>query len=255
MNERGEGYGIPEEELISSHAMPFEKPPKQPVPKHIKILLVRHGQAGHNVAPVSYFVGGSTEYDSPLVAEGIDSAKRVAELIRPAHIEAVLCSDLKRARQTAEIIAAQLGYPVDIVEFEGLREVQVGELTGKTREEIRQSDSAEVREALELFLSGDFRQLNFPGGETFESASQRAKETLKQIIAQHGDKASIAIVGHGNINKIMLSIMFPDEIDFIRQLDQGHTGVVTLDAKEDIAGDLQFSNMSLLGEGEGRGLI
>lgn len=231
-------------------------PEEEQKPRRTKIFIARHGEAGHNIAEIPYFVGGSLECDLSLVPEGIDSAKKIAEKLKAEGVEILLCSDLKRSKQTAEIIAQELGYPVEIVEFEGLREVQVGELTGKTPEQIRQEGSEEAKKALELFLSGDFRQFNFPGGENYESASKRARETLEQIIKQHGDKARIAIIGHGNINKVILSLMFPNEIDFIRQLNQAHLGVVELDMEQGgEKGTLEFKNVKSHGEGEDKGLI
>lgn len=220
-----------------------------------KIFLGRHGESKHNIAEIPYFAGGSLEQDTPLIEKGIESAKKVAERLKSEDIDVLISSDLKRARETAEVIAQELGGQIQIVELEGLREVHVGELTGKTREQVRQGGSEEAKQALEDFLSGDIRRINFPGGDSYETACQRVRESLDKIIQQYGDKARIAIVGHGNINKVILSLMFPDDIGFINQLDLAHENVVELDMELDEENNPQFNNVKLHGEGEDKGLI
>ena len=224
-------------------------------PHRTRIFLARHGESEHNIAEVPYFAGGSLEQDTPLTEKGIESAKKVAERLREAHVEILVSSDLKRSKQTAEVIAQELGYPVEIIELEGLREVHVGELTGKTRDQVRTEGSEAAQRALELFISGDIRKIDFPGGDSYESVCQRVKEVLNRIVREHGDKAKIAIIGHGNINHIILSLMFPDQIDFVNQLDLSHERVVELDMTLDKNRKPDFNNIKVYGEGENRGLI
>ncbi len=237
---------IPKEQLVEG---------KEIQSRHVKIFIARHGESTHNVAEVPYFAGGSLEQDAPLTEQGIESARKVAEKLKAEGVDILVCSDLKRSRQTAEVIAQELGYPVEIVELAGLREVHVGELTGKTREQVTTEGSEAAKRALELFISGDIRKIDFPGGDSYESACQRVKESLDRIIKEHGDKAKIAIVGHGNINHIILSLMFPDQIDFTNQLDLSHELVVGVDMTIDDKGSQDFKNLRLYGEGESRGLI
>lgn len=229
---------------------------KEQEPKKRKIFIARHGESTHNVAEVPYFAGGSLEQDASLTEKGVESAKKVAEKLKQeGGIDILVSSDLQRSRETAEIIAKELGEPIEIVEMAGLREVHVGELTGKTREQVRTEGSEAAKRALELFISGDIRKIDFPGGDSYESACQRVKESLDRIIKEHGDKAKIAIVGHGNINKIILSLMFPEHVDLVNQLDLSHERVVGLDMTVSKNGEQDFNNIKVYGEGESRGLI
>lgn len=234
--------GTPEEEETESE------------PKTTKMFLIRHGESTHNVAEVPYFAGGSLEQDAPLTNKGIESAKKSAEKLKQEGVEVLICSDLQRSRQTAEIIAQELGSEVEIVEFEGLREVHVGELTGKTREQVRTEGSEVAQKALEMFIGGDIRKIDFPGGDSYESACRRVKESLDQIIKEHGDKTKIAIVGHGIINKVILSLMFPDQIDFVNQLDLSHEQIVGLNMTIGKNGSQDFRNIELYGKEESEGL-
>ncbi|MCL5795150.1 MAG: histidine phosphatase family protein, partial [Patescibacteria group bacterium] len=179
-----------------------------------------------------------------LVDKGIESAKKVGEKLKKEGVEVLISSDLKRARQTAEIIAQKLEKPVEVVELEGLREINAGTLTGKTQEQINLEGSDFEKEANRLFKEGDIRKINFPGGDSFETASQRVQEALKKIISDHGDKTKIAIVAHGNINRVMLNLMFPEEYDFISQLNLSHVDVVEIEATVDEQGELNFGKMN-----------
>ena len=249
MNEFNSGEFKSEEEQA---ARDFEQESK---PSGTKIFLARHGESEHNIAVPGYFAGGSKEYDTPLTPKGEESAKKVAEKLREEGIDLLVHSDLKRSRETAEVINRELGGKIELVEIGGLKEVQVGELTGKTREQVVNEGSEAARKALEVFASGDVQQINFPGGDTFETASQRVRESLDKIIKEHGDKTKIAVIGHGNINKVMLSLMFPDEADFIRQLNLAHENVVELDMETDKEGNVEFKNVKLHGEAKDEGLI
>lgn len=66
------------------------------------LCLLRHGQAGRRI--------DLQDYDRPLTADGIEAAGGVAARLRGAGLmpELVLCSAARRARQTWEVMAAQL---------------------------------------------------------------------------------------------------------------------------------------------------
>lgn len=122
-----------------------------------RIFLVRHGETEQHREPV--FIG---QYDVPLNEEGRSQAetagKQIAELMRedveaealgmdrfgkeplPA-IERIYSSDLSRAKETADIIRAQINSilpePVEVKSFEGLREISLGPWEGKAVSEIK----------------------------------------------------------------------------------------------------------------------
>lgn len=93
-----------------------------------RLLLIRHGQSTWNAE--RRWQGHA---DPPLSELGRSQAKAAAASV--GGVDAVVSSDLRRARETAEIVAAELGIgPVAAVE--ALRERAAGEWTGLTREEI-----------------------------------------------------------------------------------------------------------------------
>jgi broad specificity phosphatase PhoE len=95
------------------------------------LLIIRHGESEWNVE--KRWQGW---LDAPLTARGLQQARdRAGALVRSGFATAVVhCSDLGRARNTAELIAGALG--VEVRPDPGLRERSGGEWEGFTADEI-----------------------------------------------------------------------------------------------------------------------
>jgi broad specificity phosphatase PhoE len=137
------------------------------------ILLARHGETEWN--RTGRYQGWA---DPPLNDTGRAQARTLAAHLRSTPFDAVYSSDLRRARETAEIVAAPHGVPV-IVE-PGLREVNVGAWSGLTRAEVEQR-----------FPGGER-----PGGETREQHTARVLEAAERIARAHPGRR-ILVASHG----------------------------------------------------------
>jgi len=138
-----------------------------------ELLLVRHGETDWNRE--LRFQG---QADPPLNDAGRAQARELARTLAEVEIDAVYTSDLRRAVETAEIVAAGRGIP--ILAEPGLREVDVGSWSGLTREQIEE---------------------RFPGardhdGETREAHLARVVATVERIAAENDGKR-VLIVSHG----------------------------------------------------------
>ena len=102
----------------------------------------------------------------------------------------VVSSDLRRASETAKIIARALDVPHD--SDPRLREMFYGEWEGKTQEEIVERD----RDVWDLLARprADFRA---PGGESIAEVRRRMHTAYQEIVAAHMDEA-VVLVAHGN---------------------------------------------------------
>ena len=107
-----------------------------------RLCLVRHGETEWNLGQR---IQGHR--DMPLNATGLNQAQALAVGLTEQRFSAIYCSDLQRARQTAEPLAKALGMTVNI-EPE-LRERNFGCCEGQTFEEIMAGD-AEVMVKLPL---------------------------------------------------------------------------------------------------------
>jgi 2,3-bisphosphoglycerate-dependent phosphoglycerate mutase len=137
------------------------------------ILLARHGETDWNRE--GRFQGWA---DPPLNEAGRAQASALAERLRETPFDAVYSSDLRRAHETAVVVAEPHGIPV--VSDPGLREIDVGSWSGLTRAEIEE---------------------RFPGADHHDGESRahhlaRVLATAERIARAHvGER--ILIVSHG----------------------------------------------------------
>ena len=96
------------------------------------LLFVRHGESEGNA--LGQLQG---RIDSPLTPLGRAQARRVGAWLKQhgPRWSAAYASPLARARETAEIIIGQTGYPEATLD-DDLREVGAGDLEGLTRDDI-----------------------------------------------------------------------------------------------------------------------
>ena len=143
------------------------------------ILLVRHGETIDNARQI---MQGQTQGD--LNEKGREQARQVAERLSAEPIDAVVASDLRRAIQTAEIIAAPHNLIVNTTEL--LRERDWGSFTGRYIPDLRGETWPDDIESEEVLL-------------------QRALAFLQYITTTYPDKRVVA-VGHGIVNKAILAV-------------------------------------------------
>ncbi|HVC88367.1 MAG TPA: histidine phosphatase family protein [Gaiellaceae bacterium] len=137
------------------------------------IFLARHGETDWNVE--GRWQGWA---DPPLNDLGRAQARELAEQLRSTRFDAVYSSDLRRAHETAQIVAAP--HEVPVTADPGLREIDVGSWSGLTRAELA-----------ERFPNGDR-----PDGETRDQHRARVHATVERIArAELGRR--ILIVTHG----------------------------------------------------------
>jgi len=147
-----------------------------------ELLIVRHGETDWNAQ--LRFQGHA---DQPLNETGRAQAHALADELAGLRVDAVYSSDLARARETAEILAARLRVPVTTLRE--LREIDVGNWEGLTREEIdaRFPDGTRARRRGEIAWSG---------GETYDDLAARALPALVRIGNAHPG-GRVVVVGHG----------------------------------------------------------
>ncbi len=137
-----------------------------------ELFLIRHGEAEHLVRNLT---GGWT--DVPLTELGRDQARRtgrrLAGLLADAPFD-FYCSDLLRARQTAEIIAAQVGREPAIVH--PLRDINNGLAAYRTRDEAR---------AMRKPFSKPWQDwVPYPKGESWRMVRRRVEPFMEALDAE-----------------------------------------------------------------------
>jgi len=147
------------------------------------ILLARHGETDWNRD--DRFQGHA---DPPLNAAGRKQARVLADALAGEPLAAVYTSPLRRAAETAEIVAAPHGLRAEPVE--GLREVDVGSWEGLTRADLEQRYPERFRRWLVEHEQG------WEDGETYAEMGRRVVPALLALAERH-DGGRILTVTHG----------------------------------------------------------
>ena len=149
----------------------------------IAFWFLRHGETDWNAQNLS-----QGNVDIPLNETGLAQARSAALLLRDKQIKAIISSPLSRAKVTADIVAAQLGLPVEI--DEGLREVAFGVQEGKPMSE--------------WFVHWVDGLLTPDGGESFPSLTTRAVAAINRCISR---PPIVLVVAHGALFRAMRGAM------------------------------------------------
>ena len=139
-----------------------------------ELLLVRHGQSQFNAE----HRWESWVHQSPLTQQGESEAQALAgRLAAQRDLAAIYTSPLRRAAQTAHVIGKALG--MEPIEFDGLREVDVGLVGGLTRDEF----GARFPRAFAQRQDRRDMEFSWPGGEKRSDFFQRAAQAMAEIVA------------------------------------------------------------------------
>ena len=145
------------------------------------LLLVRHGQSTWNAA--GRWQGHA---DPPLSPLGEEQAREAgARLAADGRVDAVVTSDLRRAHQTALVVADALGLGSRV--DARVRERDAGEWTGLTREEIDRRWPG--------YLAEHRRP---PGFENDATLLARVLPALADLAARHAG-GRVLVVTHGGV--------------------------------------------------------
>ncbi|GEB17111.1 bifunctional RNase H/acid phosphatase [Pimelobacter simplex] len=178
------GDGIPDEpESAAEEASSPSTGPGQPT----TIVLVRHGVTPHTTG--RRFSGGLGGDNPSLSDEGRAQAAEVAAWLTELResIDVVVASPVRRTRETADIIAAELGLPV--AEEPGFAEMEFGEWDGLTFTEVAERDRARLDAWFADMASAP------PGGESFVAVRERVLAGLDRLLTEHAGR-TVVLVSH-----------------------------------------------------------
>ncbi len=154
------------------------------------VFLLRHGEV--EGAHERRLIGRS---DVPLSSAGIRQAELRAEQWMNAPFEHIVCSTLKRSRQTAEIIAEKSRCPVTVEP--DLCEIGLGRWEGLASQEIRERYEKDWEER-----GKNMEHARPPGGESFADLASRVIPVFQAVIDR--TELGVLIVGHGGVNRVIL---------------------------------------------------
>lgn len=159
--------------------------------KYKTVYFVRHGQSVDNAAPVFQ------AYDSPLSEKGRKQAEQLAERARHISFDSLVASPQKRAKETAQKIAAATDHKIEFSDLfiERFKPTSIDgkpwddELANKTWREWEKS----------LVTPG----LKIEDGENYDEILARAEKALRYL--QERREQSIVVVSHGHFIRTIIA--------------------------------------------------
>ena len=145
-----------------------------------KLYFIRHGESVGNLKRV--FTG---RWDVPLTELGQEQAKQAAAQAEKLNIDCIVSSPLLRARQTAEIIADEIGYPLDKIVFSDL---------------LMERDYGDWQQQPYSVADGkDFEDV--PNVEPEQQLLKRGEQAAKFLRTIRAD--NVLVVAHGTIGRVL----------------------------------------------------
>ncbi|HVM44530.1 MAG TPA: histidine phosphatase family protein [Candidatus Thermoplasmatota archaeon] len=187
----------------------------------MRLHLVRHGETVHN---------RSNRIQGDLLDAGLNEAGRAqADALARRYADertrlaAVASSPLRRAFETGLAVTQALGLP-EPLRCPGMREISWGEHNGKENAGETGADMARI---LRAWDAGDVRA-HAPGSETLAQVQARALGELARLEAAH-PKGDVMLVGHGRVNKVLLSTLVHGDLLHMEAFQQGNASATVLE--------------------------
>ncbi len=159
-----------------------------------KYFGIRHGEGEHNVLDI---VSNDPDLPHHLTEKGKGQAKIAGEKLKKEKIDVIYCSPFVRTKETAEIIAEELGYPKDkIIYDDRIRELNFGDLHLKPFADFLKYEETSMP---------DFTD-RLPNGESYQDAKNRVGDFIYDIDSKYRDK-NILIVTHGMFLEVFPAVI------------------------------------------------
>ena len=165
-----------------------------------------------------------------LTERGFEQARAVAERLGDAGATRVLTSSLRRARETAGVIAERLDLPVTVIEE--LRELRESEDFG----ELSLEDQRLRRWSVWMAEHGDDPDHSYRGGESFNEIMSRVQAVQERLVADGAE--SVIAVSHGIFLRFFLMrVLFgrefrPSQVRSLWQLASLNCGICGFEYRE-----------------------
>ena len=169
----------------------------------IHLTIARHGQTEENVRRIL-----QGQMPGHLTSEGIRQAELLRDQLRHQHFDRIISSDLKRALDTARIIAEP--HPCPLEEEPLLRERDFGIHTG--------GPYIKISHALD------------PSAETIGHVALRARQFLLKVNAlPHSRPLSVLAVSHGLFLRVLQSVFFGIPTHDVPKMENAEVRTLTLE--------------------------
>lgn len=182
----------------------------------LRICLLRHGQTSYNADGNKYC--GRT--DLGLTDLGVQQAEKMKGLLASRDFDAIFCSPLIRAQQTAEIASPD----GQIVQTDPrLIEIDFGQWEGLRPEEFQLADAQDWNN----WLDDPFHNRAGGTGESGAEVLERLNSFYDELFTKYDDK-TVLVVGHNGINRFFMATKLGMPLRNYRMLVQENSALTEL---------------------------
>jgi 2,3-bisphosphoglycerate-dependent phosphoglycerate mutase len=193
----------------------------------MRLYLIRHGQTAWNAEQRAQ--GHS---DISLDSDGFSQASKLGQRFADKRPQRILCSDLERARFTAQPIADATGAVLE--ETPLLRERGFGDWEGEFF-----SDITNWWSALEAMQNVDRLHLRPPNGESFADVWKRLDPIVEDLRNETGETV---VVSHGGTCGLLLARLVQGNLETSRAFRFANTSVTKLERRPEGLFVIQYYN-------------
>lgn len=155
----------------------------------VQLLVFRHGETDWNLN--KKFQGHT---NIPLNQKGKDQALCLQEKLASITLDACLCSDLDRARETAHIALAK--HQIPYLFSSALRETHLGDVEGQSQVQIIEKYGEDILHRWRSVKREDL-SMGFPNGETKQQHLDRIKQYIEATLVANPHFKTVAVSTHG----------------------------------------------------------
>jgi broad specificity phosphatase PhoE len=187
---------------------------------HTRVFLIRHGAT--ILSAEDRFAGAT---DVPLSDEGRRQAGRLATRLEDEPITAVYASPMGRTVETAQILAEP--HRLEVIQRDGLREIDHGHWEQKTREEVDKQFPEEAAE-----WEKDPYTFAPTGGESGLAVTARSLPVLIDLVRAHPGGTVLVVSHKATIRLLLSSLLGFDPRRYRDNLDQSPAALNIVDFKD-----------------------
>ena len=180
-----------------------------------ELIVARHGETAWNVEKV--FRGRA---DVNLDDVGVTQAELLGKYLSNWELEVVYSSPLRRALDTASIVARYQKVAVGIAE--GLTDLDYGKWQSLSEQEVKRLDPALLKE-----WHSNPHKVRMPGGESLEDVRTRAIEVVDGILARH--HGIVLLVSHRVVIKVLVCYLLGLDNSHFWNIRQDVCGITAFD--------------------------
>jgi len=166
------------------------------------IYLTRHGESEGQLNKI---VGGN----SSITGKGKKYSNKLREYLDDKNVNIIMCSQLKRAVETAEIVNLENKYLIS--EVSNLNEIDGGIFEGWTTEKVKEKHPKiyEHRNKNKFLYS-------YPMGESYQDLEKRINPILKEI---DNTSENLVIIAHQAVCRIIFCHLMKKDVEDCTNID------------------------------------